>query len=68
MTLQPQSEYPHGFSNKDIDLLSTKYNPIIFAFHGHPWRIHWPIYRRPTVTINTAMVIRKKERRRLPVI
>ena len=32
MTLQPQSEHPHGLSDKDFDVLFTKDKPIIFAY------------------------------------
>jgi xylulose-5-phosphate/fructose-6-phosphate phosphoketolase len=46
MTLQPQSEHPHGLSDKDFDVLFTKDQPIIFAFHGYPWLIHRLAYRR----------------------
>jgi len=46
MTLQPQSEHPHGLSDKDFDVLFTKDKPIIFAFHGYPWLIHRMAYRR----------------------
>tara|TARA_R110002073_G_scaffold8761_5_gene46888 strand:- start:6399 stop:8789 length:2391 start_codon:yes stop_codon:yes gene_type:complete len=46
MKLQPQSEHPHGLSDKDFDLLFTKNKPIIFAFHGYPWLIHRLTYRR----------------------
>jgi xylulose-5-phosphate/fructose-6-phosphate phosphoketolase len=46
MTLQPQSEHPHGLNDKDFDDLFTKDKPIIFAFHGYPWLIHRLIYRR----------------------
>lgn len=46
MTLQPQSEHPHGLSDKDFDILFTKNKPIIFAFHGYPWLIHRLTYRR----------------------
>jgi xylulose-5-phosphate/fructose-6-phosphate phosphoketolase len=46
MTLQPQSEHPHGLSDKDFDALFTKDKPIIFAFHGYPWLIHRLTYRR----------------------
>jgi xylulose-5-phosphate/fructose-6-phosphate phosphoketolase len=45
MTLQPQSEHPHGLSDKDFDTLFTKDKPIIFAFHGYPWLIHRLTYR-----------------------
>lgn len=46
MTIQPQTEHPHGLSDKDFDSLFTKDKPIIFAFHGYPWLIHRLMYRR----------------------
>jgi xylulose-5-phosphate/fructose-6-phosphate phosphoketolase len=46
MKLQPQSEHPHGLSDKDFDVLFTKDKPIIFAFHGYPMLIHRLTYRR----------------------
>jgi len=46
MTLQPQSEHPHGLSDNDFDALFTRDKPIIFAFHGYPWLIHRLTYRR----------------------
>ena len=46
MKLQPQSEHPHGLSDKDFDALFTTDKPIIFAFHGYPWLIHRLTYRR----------------------
>jgi xylulose-5-phosphate/fructose-6-phosphate phosphoketolase len=46
MTLQPQSEHPHGISDKDFDVLFTTNKPVIFAFHGYPWLIHRLCYRR----------------------
>ncbi|HRY30091.1 MAG TPA: phosphoketolase family protein [Elusimicrobiota bacterium] len=46
MTLQPQSEHPHGLSDKDFDALFTADKPIIFAYHGYPWLIHRLTYRR----------------------
>ncbi len=46
MTLQPQSEHPHGLSDKEFDSLFTTDKPIIFAFHGYPWLIHRLTYRR----------------------
>ncbi len=46
MTLQPESEHPHGLSDKDFDSLFTADKPIIFAFHGYPWLIHRLTYRR----------------------
>jgi xylulose-5-phosphate/fructose-6-phosphate phosphoketolase len=46
MKLQPQTEHPHGLSDKDFDSLFTCDKPIIFAFHGYPWLIHRLTYRR----------------------
>jgi xylulose-5-phosphate/fructose-6-phosphate phosphoketolase len=46
MTLQPQTEHPHGLSDADFDALFTKDKPVIFAYHGYPWLIHRLAYRR----------------------
>ena len=46
MKLQPQSEHPHGLSDKDYDALFTRDKHIIFAFHGYPWLVHTLTYRR----------------------
>jgi xylulose-5-phosphate/fructose-6-phosphate phosphoketolase len=46
MTLEPQSEHPHGLSDAEFDILFTKDKPIIFAFHGYPLLIHELTYRR----------------------
>ena len=46
MTLQPDTEHPHGLSDKDFDSLFTMDKPVIFAFHGYPWLIHRLTYRR----------------------
>ncbi|HUI06424.1 MAG TPA: phosphoketolase family protein [Verrucomicrobiae bacterium] len=46
MKLQPETEHPHGLSDRDFDSLFTKDKPIIFAFHGYPWLIHRLTYRR----------------------
>jgi xylulose-5-phosphate/fructose-6-phosphate phosphoketolase len=46
MKLQPQSEHPHGLSDRDFDDLFTKDRPVIFAFHAYPWLIHRLTYRR----------------------
>ena len=40
MKLQPQSEHPHGLSDKEFDALFTTDKPIIFAYHGYPALIH----------------------------
>jgi xylulose-5-phosphate/fructose-6-phosphate phosphoketolase len=46
MTLQPNTEHPHGLSDRDFDSIFTKDKPVIFAYHGYPWLIHRLCYRR----------------------
>jgi len=46
MTLQSQSQHPHGLSDKDFDALFTKDKPTIFAYHGYPALIHKLTYNR----------------------
>ena len=46
MRLQPDSEHPHGLSDRDFDTLFTTDRPVIFAYHGYPWLIHRLAYRR----------------------
>jgi len=40
MKLQPQTEHPHGLSDREFDTLFTT------DFHGYPWLIHRLTYRR----------------------
>jgi xylulose-5-phosphate/fructose-6-phosphate phosphoketolase len=44
--LTPESEHPHGLSDKEFDRLFTTDKPIIFNFHGYPYLIHRLTYRR----------------------
>jgi len=44
--LEPDTEHPHGLSDKDFDSLFTTDKPIIFNFHGYPWLVHRLSYRR----------------------
>jgi xylulose-5-phosphate/fructose-6-phosphate phosphoketolase len=44
--LQPDTEHPHGLSDRDFDSLFTIDKPVIFNFHGYPWLIHRLAYRR----------------------
>jgi xylulose-5-phosphate/fructose-6-phosphate phosphoketolase len=73
MKLEPDSEHPHGLSDKDYDSLFTKDKHIIFGFHGYPWLIHRLTYRRANRnlhvrgyneegTITTAFDIRVQNR------
>ena len=42
----PDTEHPHGLSDRDFDSLFTTDRPVIFNFHGYPWLIHRLAYRR----------------------
>ncbi len=44
--LLPDTEHPHGFSDRDFDALFTPNKPVIFNFHAYPWLIHRLTYRR----------------------
>ncbi len=44
--LQPNSEHPHGLSDRDFDSLFTADKPVMFNFHGYPQLIHRLAYRR----------------------
>jgi xylulose-5-phosphate/fructose-6-phosphate phosphoketolase len=46
MRLQPDSEHPHGLSDRAFDTLFTADRPVIFAYHGYPTLIHRLTYRR----------------------
>ena len=44
--LVPETEHPHGLSDREFDTIFTADAPIIFAFHGYPYLIHRLAYRR----------------------
>jgi xylulose-5-phosphate/fructose-6-phosphate phosphoketolase len=44
--LMPESEHPHGLSDRDFDSLFTIDKPVIFNFHSYPSLIHKLSYRR----------------------
>jgi xylulose-5-phosphate/fructose-6-phosphate phosphoketolase len=46
MRLQPETEHPHGLSDREFDSLFTTDRPVVFAYHGYPWLIHRLTYRR----------------------
>ncbi len=46
MRLEPDSEHPHGMSDRDFDGVFTTDKPVVFAYHGYPWLIHRLTYRR----------------------
>ncbi len=44
--LLPQSEHPHGMSDREFESLFTSDKPVVFNFHAYPWLIHRLTYRR----------------------
>ncbi|MGI8691806.1 MAG: phosphoketolase family protein [Geodermatophilaceae bacterium] len=46
MRLEPDTEHPHGLSDRDFDALFTTNKPVIFAYHGYPSLIHRLTYQR----------------------
>jgi len=46
MRLEPDTEHPHGMSDRDFDAEFTTDRPVIFAYHGYPTLIHRLTYRR----------------------
>ncbi len=44
--LMPETEHPHGLSDRDFDSLFTVDKPVIFNFHSYPSLIHKLTYRR----------------------
>ena len=46
MRLEPDSEHPHGLSDREFDALFTTSKPVIFAYHGYPSLIHRLTYSR----------------------
>ena len=44
--LMPESEHPHGMSDKEFDSLFTVNKPVIFNFHAYASLIHKLTYRR----------------------
>ena len=46
MRLLPETEHPHGLTDREFDTWFTEDRPVIFAFHGYPWLIHRLTYRR----------------------
>jgi len=44
--LQPETEHPHGLSDRDFDSIFTTDKPVIFNFHAYASLIHKLTYRR----------------------
>ena len=65
--LQPDTEHPHGLSDRDFDSLFTKDKPVIFNFHGYPWLIHKFTYRRTNHVEHSRTRIQGEGQHQYPV-
>jgi len=45
--LLPNTEHPHGMTDREFEALFTSEKPVVFNFHSYPWLIHRLTYRRP---------------------
>jgi xylulose-5-phosphate/fructose-6-phosphate phosphoketolase len=45
--LVPNTEHPHGLTDREFEALFTSDKPVVFNFHAYPWLIHRLTYRRP---------------------
>ena len=45
--LIPNTEHPHGMTDREFEALFTADKPVVFNFHAYPWLIHRLTYRRP---------------------
>src|SRR5690349_5039119 len=46
MRLEPDTEHPHGLSDREFDGLFSEDRPVVFAYHGYASLIHKLTYRR----------------------
>ena len=46
--LLPNTEHPHGLTDRDFEAVFTPDKPVVFTFHGYPGLIHRLTYRRPS--------------------
>ena len=60
MRLQPETEHPHGMSDREFDTLFTTDRPVIFAYHGYPSLIHRLTYRGPSTPTCTCAGSRRR--------
>ncbi|MEN6558581.1 MAG: phosphoketolase, partial [Thermoguttaceae bacterium] len=45
--LTPNTEHPHGLTDREFEELFAPDTPVVFNFHSYPWLIHRLTYRRP---------------------
>ena len=44
--LVPNTEHPHGLTDREFEALFTPDRPVVFNFHAYPWLIHRLTYHR----------------------
>src|SRR5258708_39112295 len=45
--LVPNTEPPHGLTDREFEAIFTPDKPVVFNFPSYPWLIHRLTYRRP---------------------
>ncbi|MEN6535286.1 MAG: phosphoketolase family protein, partial [Bryobacteraceae bacterium] len=45
--LTPNTEHPHGLTDREFQEIFAPDTPVVFNFHSYPWLIHRLTYRRP---------------------
>ncbi|WP_217902896.1 hypothetical protein [Rhodococcus sp. WWJCD1] len=50
MRLQDETEHPHWMPQREYDSPFGVDVPVIVAYHGYPWLIYCPTYRRANNT------------------
>ena len=45
--LVPNTEHPHGLTDREFEAIFTPDKPVVFNFHAYPWLIHRLTYSRP---------------------
>ena len=58
--LVPNTEHPHGLTDREFEALFTPDKPVVFNFHAYPWLIHRLTYRRPASTTSTCAATRSR--------
>ncbi len=46
MCLLAHTDHPHGWTDRDFDMVFTSDKPVTFAYHGYPYLIHRLAYKR----------------------
>jgi xylulose-5-phosphate/fructose-6-phosphate phosphoketolase len=58
--LVPNTEHPHGLTDREFEALFTPNRPVVFNFHAYPWLIHRLTYHRRTSRTSTCAATRSR--------